>query len=353
MTRVWGFRAGKDGELEQAVIEDGLLYPYFQENIDFSKFSSREDIIDYLEMLRPNELRSSLGILASQRNNFANHFDAGDYVIMPLRISGKFLVGIVDGDYVYDGRTNGFGHYRSVTWKHEFFRDAFMPDILRSVGVTNTFELNEDRALVERIRAVLETGLDPGAKVENEGRMKHANDGSRNFEEMGFDGEPDAEFANIEELAQGQVEYRIKSEFAGPDLAELVNAILHADGYFTRVSPPGSDGEVEILAAKGSLGFDDDKICVQVKPGDRAADRNVVLQLDHSMRSLNARKGLLVSIGGVDKVAKKELDREFFDMRLWQLPDLLANLYRTYHNLPEEIRAKLDLKQIWIPIETR
>ncbi len=32
------------------------------------------------------------------------------------------------------------------------------------------------------------------------------------------------------------------------------------------------------------------------------------------------------------------------------MPELLSALYRTYHLLPDETRARLLLKQIWIPV---
>lgn len=351
MARLWGVRAGKRGEREQAAIEDGMLYPGFLEDMDFSQFSNRDEILRYLEGIRPNEKRNRLGNYASQRNQFANLFETGDYVVLPLKTSRKIIIGILEGSYRFDGRAGGYGHSWPVLWQQKFSRGVFKKDLLDSFGASQTlFEVQRNNAL-KRVQAVLETGLDPGLNLGHEGKMKSASDGNRNIEEEEFDNDADAGYTDIEELAQDQIVNRIKSEFAGHVLADLVSAILQADGYFTRVSPPGPDGGVDIMAAKGSLGFDDDKTCVQVKSGDEAAGKNVVLELENSKRRQNAQKGLLVSIGGVDKAAKKELDEKFFDMRLWQLPDLLANLFRTYNSLSEEIRARLNLKQIWIPIE--
>ncbi len=48
--------------------------------------------------------------------------------------------------------------------------------------------------------------------------------------------------------------------------------------------------------------------------------------------------------------AQKELDNNFFKLRLWQMSDLLRALYRAYPNLSDETRARLPLKQIWVPI---
>ena len=51
-----------------------------------------------------------------------------------------------------------------------------------------------------------------------------------------------------------------------------------------------------------------------------------------------------------ETAAQKELNNNFFKLRLWQMPDLLKALFRTYAELSDETRAKLPLKQIWAPI---
>ena len=83
---------------------------------------------------------------------------------------------------------------------------------------------------------------------------------------------------------------------------------------------------------------------------DGAANHDVVLRLIGSVSNTQAQTGLLVSIGGVNSVAQKELDNNFFKLRLWQMPDLLKALFRPYSELSDETRAKIPLKQIWAPI---
>ena len=50
------------------------------------------------------------------------------------------------------------------------------------------------------------------------------------------------------------------------------------------------------------------------------------------------------------RLHKKELDNNFFKLRLWKMPDLLKALFRSYNELADETREKLPLKQIWAPI---
>ncbi|MBC7604695.1 MAG: restriction endonuclease, partial [Ramlibacter sp.] len=100
----------------------------------------------------------------------------------------------------------------------------------------------------------------------------------------------------------------------------------------------------------GTLGLGEDRICVQVKSGDGPANHDVVLRLIGSVSNSQARTGLLVSIGGVNAVAQRELDNNFFKLRLWQMSDVLKALYRTYGQLSVETRTRLPLKQVWVPI---
>jgi restriction system protein len=72
-----------------------------------------------------------------------------------------------------------------------------------------------------------------------------------------------------------------------------------------------------------------------------------------AMSNSQARTGLLVSIGGVNSAAQRELDNNFFKLRLWQMRDLLNALFRVYNQLSDETREKLPLKQIWAPMRAR
>jgi len=151
-------------------------------------------------------------------------------------------------------------------------------------------------------------------------------------------------------LQSQQIVALIKSAFAGHELAYLVAEILRIEGYITKVSPPGPDGGVDILAAGGRLGLGEDRICVQVKSGDGVAGSDVILKLMGSMQASKAKTGLLVSLAGVNGPAQKLVDNEFFAVRLWQMPELLSALFATYSRLSDETRSKLPLKQIWAPI---
>ncbi len=152
---------------------------------------------------------------------------------------------------------------------------------------------------------------------------------------------------DVEQYAKDQIVKHIGRKFKGHNLARLVEAILHAQGYVTKVSEPGPDGGVDILAAAGPLGFDNPRICVQVKSSSSQADVKVLRELRGVMAKVQAKQGLLVSWGGFTKEAIKEARDAFFSTRLWDAGDLLDAIFKYYERFEDELKTELPLKRIW------
>jgi restriction system protein len=347
MTRLWIVRAGAHGERELAAIDRSKLFPGFLEVGDLTTLDSRDAILDRLQEALPDQGRNRLRNFVAQLNQFVNRIGIGDFVVMPRKLTNGVAIGIVTGGYQFD-EDSDLKHSRAVEWKEEALpRDTFKQDLRHSFGAFMTICQIKRNAALERVQAVLETGRDPGPLMDTQGQAPkpHPVNGTE-----GEDTDAEDYQTDIEDIAHQQIISLIKSEFAGHALADLVAEIMRVEGYTTKVSPPGADGGVDILAAGGTLGLGEDRICVQVKSGDGAANHDVVLRLIGSVSNTQAQTGLLVSIGGVNAVAQKELDDNFFRLRLWQMPDLLKALFRTYGELSDETRAKLPLKQIWAPM---
>ena len=100
------------------------------------------------------------------------------------------------------------------------------------------------------------------------------------------------------QLAHQQIAREIERHFTGHDLARLVGAVLEAEGYRTEVSPPGPDGGVDILAGRGPLGFEEPRLCVQVKSSSGHTEVPVLRALQGSMQTFSASQGMLVCWGG-------------------------------------------------------
>ncbi len=342
MTRLWIVRAGKQGERELAAILSGRLLPGFLEVGDLSNLNGRDAILAHLHDVMPGEGLNRLKNFSAQLNQFAHTIAIGDLVVMPRKLTTGVAIGEVTGPYAFNVG-DPYRHSRPVKWLNESVpRDSFKQDLRHSFGAFMTIcEITRNNAL-DRVRSVLKMGTDPGALLGKQG--------TKPVPVIHDEEDADEIATDIEDIANQQIISLIKSEFAGHALANLVAEILRVEGYTTKVSPPGPDGGVDILAAGGMLGLGEDRICVQVKSSDGAANHDVVLRLIGSVSNTQARTGLLVSIGGVNSVAQKELDNNFFKLRLWQMPDLLRALFRTYNDLSDETRVKLPLKQIWVPV---
>jgi len=152
---------------------------------------------------------------------------------------------------------------------------------------------------------------------------------------------------DIEEAAQIQIAATIAEEFAGHDLATLVTALLAIDGFVCRQSPPGPDGGVDIVAGRGLLGLGDPLVLVQVKSGGQVG-APVVQQLHGAMSQHGATQGLLVSWGGLSKPARDLMQSHRMRVRLWEPPQVIDAVLANYDALPEEIRAKVPLKRVWM-----
>jgi restriction system protein len=350
MTRLWIVRAGSNGEREQYVITQGRLMLGFMEVDDLSGMPDRDAIAAHLKQVMPQAGDNRVRNFAAQLNQFVNTIEVGDLVVLPRKLTSGVAIGEVTGNYAFD--PNGVSrHTRAVRWLAEAIpRDSFAQDLLHSFGAFMTVCEIKRNAALDRVKAVLSTGQDPGPLLGQQGTLApSAVSGAVSAQ---ADNEAlDAETAplDIEEYARQQIAALIRSAFAGHGLAELVAEILRLQGYLTRVSPPGADGGVDILAAGGRIGLGEDRICVQVKSGDSAANSDVVLKLLGSMQTSKAKTGLLVSIGGVNQPAQKIIDDNFFTLRLWQMSELLEAVFSVYDHLQDETRLRLPLKQVWAP----
>ena len=96
-----------------------------------------------------------------------------------------------------------------------------------------------------------------------------------------------------------QIVAQIQSRFAGHALARLVDAVLQGDGWMTRISVPGPDGGVDILAGRGPLGLDAPRLCVQVKSQNSPADVTVYRTLQGTMQTFKGGAGVARLLGRV------------------------------------------------------
>jgi len=338
---VWLVRAGRHGEAEAYNIEHGVAVIGFTEIPDLTNAKTSEAV--------SGRVRAALGVdattrrvsnLAAQLHAFANRMESGDLIVMPLKSRPQVAIGHVSGNYDFRQAMGAPHHVRLVRWlRTDIPRTAFGQDLLASFGAYMTVCQIRRNGAEERIRAVVAGKPDPGMPV---GDSAPASEGADSV----ADDEIAVE-ADVARLARDQIQAHVGMHFTGHRLADLVDAVLHAEGYATEKSDPGPDGGVDILAAKGSLGFDAPRLCVQVKSSSTPADVRVLRELVGTMTNFKAEQGLFVSWSGFNGPAMKEARQSFFTLRLWDADDLIEAVFRNYERLSGDLRQELPLKQEW------
>lgn len=319
-------RVPKAGRAEDVAFQDGVLAVDFGVRSDLSDHFEPGMILDEIIEANPGETRSRVDAMAGQLDVFVNRIQPGDLVVSPFRKRGGFGIGIakpgVSNDV--DGRPS-----RQVEWlNRDFARDALFPDLRHSMESTlSVCEISRNDAFT-RIEALLRTGVDPGPS--NGVRL------------------PD-DPETLQALLRAKLGRRLGSAFAGHAMADLVGALLEAQGWRIRVAPPGPDGGVDILAGRGPLGMDAPRLIVQVKSGDIVADHQTLQQLLGAMQDAGADQGLLVAWGGVTRPVQNRRADLFFKVRVWGADDIVEALMENYEALPLAIRDALPMKRTWIP----
>jgi restriction system protein len=339
--KVYLVRAGKFGEDEETALEKNLAI------IGFTEIPSLEDAKDYdsffkiVENSLPEAKPRAVANLAGQLWAFAAAMKNGDLVVMPRKLTSQIAIGRVTGPYRFQEVNGTRRHTRPVNWQRpDVPRSTFAQDLLYSFGAFMTVCNISRNDAEKRVAAILEGKVDPGAPATHHERQD---------QQISL-AEPD-ESPDLGQLAHDQIVAHIQLHFKGHALAELLDAVLRAEGWVTRLSPPGPDGGVDILGGRGPLGLDPPRLCVQVKSQGSPADVTIYRTLQGAMQSFKAEQGLLVCWGGFNKSVMTEARQSYFSVRLWDSRDLVEAIYRTYEKLPAEIQAELPLKRTWTLVQ--
>ena len=330
---MWLVRAGKAGERESLALESQCAVVGWDELPDLEPYSNRDDLERLLRTTYPDQKPRTLSNWHGQVWSVRDTIKVGDLVVLPLKTRAEVALGVVAGDYQYRRDLPGVPlHTRPVHWVAQVPRRAFDIDILLSFGAFMTVCRIERNDAEQRVRELLAihrgaSGLERPSSVVAKVNALAARD--------------------LEERSRDMIRDRIAQKFKGHHLATLVAALLEAQGYRARVSPPGADGGVDILAGSGPLGFDSPRIVVQVKSQDTKVDVRVLREMAGVMSRFQADHGLLVGWGGFNQPVRSEAATDYFRIRLWDAGDVVTALKEHYPSLPAGLRADIPLKQVW------
>lgn len=331
----WVVRAGAHGERESFGLENNVAVVGWERVPDLvDRFSDRDKLKEYLTEEYPDEKPGRISSWVGQLWAFSRKIKVGDIVALPLKTRSVVAFGQVSGDYRYmSDAPDQAKHQRPVKWlNQDVLRSKIDSDLRNSLGgATTVFSITRNNA-EERIRAFLE--LSPISAI----AAKENDD----------EGIGDVTVEDVQFQAENQIVDYIGRKFVSHHLTHLVAGVLDAQGYKVRESPPGPDGGVDIVAGHGPMGFEDPRLCVQVKSGDVQVDVSVLRQLQGVMKNYGVNQGLIVSWGGFKTSVVKDARQLFFEIRLWDQSDLVREIQKVYEHLPSEIQAELPLKRIWV-----
>lgn len=331
---VWMVRAGKHGEAEDIALDEGIAAIGFDELPSLSTVRSRQEMDALARKYYPDAKTKTLSQWVGQLWAFRDSMHVGDIAVLPLKSRSAIAIGTITGEYSFKGDAPFYAkHRRKVTWKPEIPRSAFAQDLLNSLGSTLTVCRIERNNAEQRIRAMLDgQSFIPAPEAKSVAAVGP---------------EESDEAIDIEQYAGDEIRRHIGENFRGHDFARLVGQVLKAHGYQIQVAAEGADGGVDIIAGKGAMGFDQPRLCVQVKATADPIDVKVLRELKGVMPRFGASQGLIVSWGGFNKAVYREARELYFDIRLWDADIFVNALLEAYEELPGEVQAEVPLKRVW------
>lgn len=318
-------------EQEEGVLANNVVSIGWNDLPDLSKIEAKEELEKlYIENYGAQK-KFHLSNVIGQIWTFVKKINKGDLVALPLKRKSGIAIGEIIGDYQFKEIQPNIKHIRKVKWIKTFPRSSFDQDILYSLGAFLTVGRVRREDAEERVRGMLK--------------------GETTLRKLEEDAEIETSDLDLEQYSKDQLIKFLERNFAGHDLSRLINEILKAKNYVTKISTPGPDEGVDILAGSGPLGFESPRICVQVKSSQNPVDVRVVRELEGVVRNFKADHGLLVAWGGINGKAEKEMSRSFFSIRLWDQDKIVDEIMKNYDKFDDSLKAELPLKKIWTLVE--
>lgn len=349
MAKFWTVRTGRSGERTEWGFAKGVVGGGWHEMPDLTGVTDKEQLRSIVSEVYGGS-KNVVANITGQLWTLRTRIQDGDFIVLPIRATSQLAFGqVVGGGYKYLAKEEDptKRHVVQVKWhKTDVSKSVLKQDLRYQLGSALTvFEVGNNDAAY-RLELVMAGKLDPGAR-------SALNPGATTSISIPQDDQADSGAAiNLAEVAQDEIAKRLQGDFKGHELSELVEALLTAEGFKCRNSPPGADGGVDVLAGMGPLGMDSPKLVVQVKSQTGAVSDTVLQQLNGAIHRFQADQALLVTFGGVTGPAKTYLETQYFNIRVWTIDDIIQSIYKHYPALDGEMKARLPLRQIWIPIDS-
>lgn len=324
---LWGIHAGGTGEASSLFLRKNRLALGWSEMGDLRRLrGDREAFKARMAEVFPDTKPGAVPTTAGLLFRFLHEMKRGDLVVYPHKADRTLHLGVIDGDYEYvvDDDSH-YPHRRPVKWLKSFPRTWFSQGALYEIG--SALSLFQVKNYADEFRAATE-GQSPVPPP------------------AGADESVAVVAREIEETTRDFVLKRLAQELKGHPFAEFVSHLLNAMGFRTRVSPPGPDGGIDILAHKDELGFEPPIIKVQVKSEEGASGEPAVSQLYGKVGA--GEHGLFVTLGTFTRQAEV-FAKSKSNLRLIDGPALVDLIFRHYESFDARFKGLLPLRRVYVP----
>ncbi len=343
--RAWLVRGSKNVRLNQWMLDNGFTGVDFREVNDLSGAKDLQSMREFVAEQMPGEKEGAVGNYAAQLNAFANKISDGDIVVLPMTEDGVLAIGTVTGSYQYLPDSEGLRHVRTAEWNRvDVPRTSINQDLLYSLGAFSTvcqIQRNDAAYRLEQVRNGAEA--DPGARP-NVPLVLPKED----VEVIDTDEAIASNGQDIIRYSRDRILSRIREQYSGHDLQELIAEILRAEGMTCKVPKKGPDGGIDIIAGSGVLGISAPTIIVQVKSQSTPVGSEVLDQLGGVVGQHQADHGLLVSLGGLTAPAKAKVDAQQLKVTVWDAEEVIDRLLEHYEAMPDKVKQLIPLQKTWI-----
>lgn len=285
----------------------------------------------------PDRSEAWVANAAGQLLRFRHVMQVGELVVYSRKADRTINIGRIVGDYAYEpGVWGRYPNRRAVEWlKTEIPRDRFSSGCLYEVGsALSVYTIKEHK---QEILAALDeqtSGMPPPVPLEPP---------VPEVEPVSED-EPDVE--RISELTGDFILKEFNTTLKGHDFARFCGWLFEALGYSARVSPPGADGGIDIVATKDPLGVERPLLKIQCKSGSGAIGSSDVQALNGTLA--DAELGVFIAVGGYTAPARQAA-AGMPKMRLIGPDELLDLILTHYPQLPDEAKQAIPLRLVWMP----
>lgn len=326
---MWMVRAATGGRLADEFVEKGVIAIGWSDIGDISKFNDKNAIVAAVRGAWPDWPDGRVMSSASQLLRFRDVLAVGDRALTYDSSRRVYHVGAIKGGYKYSSDVvPPYENVRTVSWEGEVERDKLSRSSRNRLGSTLTL-FKVPSSVAEELERLLK-GQPVNAEAPAEDDVTEEEDLLTQYRTESV------------EIIKDRL-----NRLSWEEMQELVAGLLRAMGYKTRVSDPGPDRGVDILASPDGFGFESPRIVVEVK------HRTQPMGAQEIRSFLGGRhkddKGLYVSTGGFTKDARYEAERASIPLMLLDIDDLLKAIFRNYESMDIDTQKLLPLKKVYWP----